>query len=77
MSGLRHPEDPHPTGMQLDRVRRFLLRAEVGQLLRQEPQAAAKPPLHRHRRDAEQLGGLQWSLLRRGTVWQEGLALAN
>ena len=27
-------------------------------MLRQVPQAAAQPPLHRHRRDAEQLGGL-------------------
>ena len=63
--------------MHLDRLGRILPRTEVGQLLRQEPQAAAQPPLHCHRRDAEQLGGLQWSLLRRGTDWQEGLALAN
>ena len=35
--GLRHPENPHPAGMHLDRVRRFLARAEIGQLLRQEP----------------------------------------
>ena len=33
-------------------------RAEVAQLLRQQPQAAVQPPLHRHGRDAEHLGGL-------------------
>ena len=27
-------------------------------MLRQEPQAAVQPPLHRHRRDAQQLRGL-------------------
>ena len=57
--GLRYPENPLPAGMHLDGVRRLLARAEVGQLLRQEPQAAAQPSLHRHRRDAEHLGGLR------------------
>jgi hypothetical protein len=45
--------------MHLDRVRRLLGRAEVGQVLGHEPQAAAQPPLHRHRRDVEQPGGLR------------------
>jgi hypothetical protein len=44
--------------MHRDRVGRILARVEVGQLLRTEPHAAAQPPPHRHRRDAEHLGGL-------------------
>src|SRR5262245_57929660 len=43
----------------LDRVRWLLARAEARQLLRQEPQAAVQPPLHRFLRDAEHVGGLR------------------
>jgi hypothetical protein len=42
----------------LGRVGRISPRAEVGQLLRQDPQAAYQPALYRHRRYAEQLGGV-------------------
>jgi hypothetical protein len=45
--------------MHPDRVRRLLARAEIGQMLRQEPQAAARPPLNRLLRDAEHVGGLR------------------
>ena len=74
MPGLRHPENPLPDGMHLDRVRRLLARADVGRLLGQEPQAAAQTSLHRHRRHAEHLGGLRLRH-RRDTHQVEDLAL--
>ena len=45
--------------MHLDGVRRLFALAEVGQLLCQQPQAAAQPSVHRRRRNAELLGGLR------------------
>jgi hypothetical protein len=42
--GFRHTDNPHPAGTHREWVGRSLARSEVGQLLRQKPQAAADCP---------------------------------